>query len=102
MAGFTKILKQAQEMKKNMESMQQELETQELNVSSGGGAVEITINGKGRFNSISIDEGLLKEDKALVEETLLSAIQDATDQSEKLREERMSQITAGLSIPGMF
>lgn len=102
MAGFTKMLKQAQEMKKNMEKMQAELENKELAVTSGGGAVTIAINGKGRFLSISIDEGLLKEDKALVEETLLSAIQEASEKSEKLREESMSSITAGLSIPGMF
>lgn len=102
MAGVGKLLKQAQKMQKQMETIQAELAETELDVSSGGGAVRIVISGQSEFKSIALDPEFLKEDKELVEETLLAAIQEAAAKAKALSEERMSQATAGFNLPGLF
>ena len=74
MAGVGKLLKQAQKMQKQIETMQSSLETQLIDVSSGGGAVQIKINGAGKFLAFKLDPEFLKEDPKLIEETVLHAV----------------------------
>ena len=77
MAGVGKLLKQAQKMQKQMEGIQGKLAEQIIEVSSGGGAINIQINGQGEFQAFKIDPEFLKEDAEFVEETLLGAVQEA-------------------------
>lgn len=102
MAGVGKLLKQAQKMQKRMEQIQEELAERELEVSSGGGAVRLTITGQGEFKKIALDPEFLKEDAALVEETLLAAVQEAVTKARELSEKEMGNVSGGLGIPGMF
>ena len=66
MAGVGTLLKQAQKMQKQIESMQASLEAQIIDVSSGGGAVQIKINGAGKFQALTLGADFLKEDKKLL------------------------------------
>ncbi|MFQ3271062.1 MAG: DNA-binding protein YbaB, partial [Lentimonas sp.] len=59
MAGVGKLLKQAQKMQKQMEGVQSKLAEQVIEVSSGGGAINIKINGQGEFQSFKIDPEVL-------------------------------------------
>jgi DNA-binding YbaB/EbfC family protein len=102
MAGVGKLLKQAQKMQRQMEEMQKSLETRELDVSSGGGAVQVKINGAGRFLALKLDPEFLKEDPKLVEETVLNAVQEAAAKAKALSESEMQRISAGFQMPGMF
>ncbi len=102
MAGVGKLLKQAQKMQKKVEALQSELAARELEVTSGGGAVTITVTGQQEFKRIKIDPELLKEDPEMVEETLLAAVQDALKQSKDLSEKEMEGLTGGMQMPGMF
>lgn len=102
MAGVGKLLKQAQKMQKRMEQIQEELALREIEVSSGGGAVRITITGQGEFKTISLDPEFLKEEAALVEETLLAAVQEAVTKARELSEKEMGGVSNGLNIPGLF
>ena len=102
MAGVGKLLKQAQKMQKQIETMQSSLETRIIDVSSGGGAVQIKINGAGKFQSIALDAEFLKEDKRLVEETLLNAVQEAAQKAKELNESEMQKISSAFQMPGMF
>ena len=77
MAGVGTLLKQAKKMQQKIEEMQKSLETREIDVSSGGGAVRIKINGAGKFLAVKLDPEFLKEDPKLVEETLLNAVREA-------------------------
>ena len=61
MPGVGKLLKQAQKMQKKMEVLQEELELREIEISSGGGAVKIKVNGQKKVIAISFDEEFLKE-----------------------------------------
>ncbi|ADE53292.1 YbaB/EbfC family nucleoid-associated protein [Coraliomargarita akajimensis] len=104
MAGVGKLLKQAQKMQKQMQAIQEELAEKELEISSGGGAVSITITGQSEFRSIKIDPEFLKEDAEFVEETLLGAIQEATAKAKEVNEEAMGALTGGMGggFPGLM
>jgi nucleoid-associated protein EbfC len=102
MAGVGKLLKQAQKMQKQIETLQAQLEAKELDVTSGGGAVKIKINGAGKFLSLEIDPELLKEDVKLVNDTVLAAVQDAAKQAKEYNEAQMQGVTSAFQMPGMM
>ncbi len=101
MAGVGKLMKQAQKMQKQMEGIQSQLAEQIIEVSSGGGAINIKINGQGEFQAFKIDPEFLKEDAELIEETLLGAVQEAAAKAKKTSEEAMGAVTGGMGgFPG--
>jgi hypothetical protein len=102
MAGVGKLLKQAQKMQRQIEEVQKTLETRELDISSGGGAVQVKITAAGKFVSLKLDPEFLKEDAKLVEETLLNAVQEAAQKAKELHEAEMQRISSGFQMPGMF
>ncbi len=102
MAGLGKLIKQAGKMQRQIEELNKTLEARELDVSSGGGAVQIKINGAGKFLAVKLDPEFLKEDAKLVEETLLNAVQEAAAKAKALNDSEMQRISAGFQMPGMF
>ncbi len=86
MAGIGKLMKQAQQMQKQMHSVQAKLAEEVIEVSSGGGAINIKINGQGEFQAFKIDPEFLKEDIEFVEETLLNAVQEAAKKAKETSE----------------
>jgi len=102
MAGVGKLLKQAQKMQRGVEALQTELDAKEIDVTSGGGAVKIKINGNGKFLSLDLDPDLLKEDPKLISETLLLAVQDAANQSKELNDTEMHKVTSAFQMPGFM
>jgi nucleoid-associated protein EbfC len=102
MAGVGKLLKQAQKMQRQIEELNKTLEARELDISSGGGAVQIKINGAGKFLAVKLDPEFLKEDAKLVEETLLNAMQEAATKAKSLNDSEMQRISSGFQMPGMF
>ncbi len=102
MAGVKKLLKQAQKMQEQMEALQGELEGKILKVSAGGGAVEVSINGQGTVTGIKLDPDFLREEAALVEETLLQAVQEAQAKAKEESDAAMQQLSGGMPFPGMM
>jgi DNA-binding YbaB/EbfC family protein len=102
MAGLGKMLKQAAKVQKQIEALQGELEKREIEVSSGGGAVKIKVNGQGKFVALLLDPEFLKEDAKLVSDTVLSAVQEAAAKAKALNESEMQKVTAAFQMPGMF
>ncbi|AOS45759.1 Nucleoid-associated protein YbaB [Lacunisphaera limnophila] len=102
MAGVGTLLKQAKKMQQRIEEMQQSLAARELDISSGGGAVQIKINGAGKFLAVRLDPEFLKEDPKLIEETLLNAVGEAAAKAKDLNDSEMQRISAGFQMPGMF
>jgi DNA-binding YbaB/EbfC family protein len=104
MPGVGKLMKQMQKMQKQMEAVQTELASRELTVSSGGGAVEIVITGQGEFKKIKLDPDFLKEDAEFVSDTLLTAINEASEKAKAESEAAMGSVTSGLSggFPGLM
>jgi nucleoid-associated protein EbfC len=102
MAGVGKLLKQAQKMQKGIEALQTQLEAHEIDVTSGGGAVKIKVNGGGKFVALELDPDLLKEDAKFVADTILTAMQDAAKQSKEYNDTEMQKVTSAFQMPGMF
>lgn len=102
MAGVGKLLKQAQKMQKSIETLQGQMEGKEIDVTTGGGAVKVKINGAGKFLALTLDPEFLKEDAKLVSDTLLAAIQDAAKQAKEFNDAEMQKVTSAFQMPGMF
>ncbi len=100
MPGVGKLLKQAQKMQRGIEALQTQLEAKEIEVTSGGGAVKVKVNGAGKFLALSLDPEFLKEDSKLVSDTLLAAIQDAGRQAKDYNDAEMQKVTSAFQVPG--
>jgi hypothetical protein len=100
MADFLGLMKQAAELKSKMEAMQAELERVEVDGSSGGGLVTITLSGKGEVKSIKIDDSLIKpQEKEILEDLIVAAHADARRKAEALMQEKMKSVAGGLPLP---
>ncbi len=99
------LLRQAQEMQMNMEKMQAELEEKEYSAQAGGGMVKATVTGKHNITSLEISPDLIedaKEDPEMLEDLIITAVNQAIDAATAESESAMSGMTAGLNIPGLF
>ena len=102
MAGLGKLVKQAEKMKRGIEALQTQLEAKEIEITSGGGAVKVKINGAGKFVGLVLDPEFLKEDAKLVADSILAAVQDAAKQPKDYNEAEMQKITGACQMPGLF
>ena len=103
MAGMFDLMKQAQAMQAKMQDVQAELERVEVEGQSGGGMVRVTLTAKGQMKGITLDPSLLKpEDKDVLEDLIVAAHDDARKKGERVMEERMESLTAGLPLPPGF
>jgi DNA-binding YbaB/EbfC family protein len=94
------LMKQAQAMQAKMQEMQAELERTEVEGQAGGGMVRVTLTAKGQMKSLAIDDQLLKADeKVILEDLIVVAHEDARKKAERLMEEKMKGMTAGLLLP---
>ena len=93
-------MKQAQEMQTKLEKVKQALEKEIVEGSAGGGMVKVTATAKGVVKALTIDPSLLKEDeKEIVEDLLIAAINDARLKGEELSQEKMAEVTGGMNLP---
>ncbi|AHM55401.1 hypothetical protein EAL2_c00390 [Peptoclostridium acidaminophilum DSM 3953] len=101
--NMNNILKQAQKMQQEMEKMQGELESKEVEASVGGGAVIVKANGKKEILSVSIKPEVVDpDDVEMLEDLVLSAVNEALRLADEMVNSSMSKLTGGMNIPGMF
>lgn len=101
--NMNSMIKQAQKMQEDMASLQEELEAREYEVSAGGGAVGVKINGKREILSISIQPEVVDpDDIETLSDILVAAVNEAIKKVDETSNAEMSKITGGMSIPGMF
>lgn len=89
-------------MQKKMEALNQELSSKTIEVSSGGGAVLVTVSLQQEIKALKLDPEFLKEEPQVVEETILEALREALTKSKDQQQAAMSEITAGFGLPGMM
>lgn len=100
MADIMGLMKQAQAMQARVGEIQAELEKIEVEGASGGGLVRVTLTAKGQMKGLSIDDSLLKPDeKDILEDLVVAAHTDARAKADRLTEEKMKTLTAGLPLP---
>lgn len=101
--GMGQLMKQAQQMQQKMSTLQKELESRELETSSGGGMIKIKINGKQELLAVSINKECVDpNDVEMLEELVKTAVNQAVKESQDMVSKAMSKVTGGLSIPGLF
>lgn len=97
------MFKQVKEMQSKMTEMQESLSNQKVDVSVGGGMVQVTANGNSEILSIKIEEELINmQDKAILEDLLVGAMNEAVRKVDELKKTEMAKITGGMKIPGLF
>lgn len=101
MAGVGKLLKQAQKMQRGIAAAQEALASERIEVSHGGGAVRVTVNGHGEVQSVAIDPEFAKEGSPALEAALLAVLQEASAKAREVNQARMQAATGGFSLPGL-
>jgi DNA-binding YbaB/EbfC family protein len=96
-------MKQAQIMQKKMEEVKEELAQKEIKVSSGGGIIEIIINGQQEIKEIKIEPDVIDaKEKEMLEDLILVAVNESIRQSKELAAQEIAKLTGGINVPGLF
>ncbi len=100
--NINKLMKQAQKMQEQMAKTQAELEEKTVEVTSAGGKVTVVANGAGDVTSIKIAKDIVDpEDVEILEDLILSAVQQAIMQGKEMASGEMSKITGGMNLGGL-
>lgn len=100
--NLNKLMKQAQKMQEQMAKTQAELEEKTVEVAAGGGKVTVVANGAGDVLSIKITKDVVDpEDVEILEDMILSGVQQAISQGKELASSEMGKITGGLGVAGL-
>jgi DNA-binding YbaB/EbfC family protein len=101
--GLAQIMKQAQAMQQKMAKMQEDAAAFRAEGTSGGGAVTAVVDGKNQLVSLTIDKQVVDpEDVEMLQDLVLTAVNEAQKKVQANFSEQMSKATGGLSIPGLF
>ena len=93
------LMKQAQQMQENMKRVQEELASIEIEGQSGAGLVKVTMTCKHVVKRIAIDPSLVGEDKDMLEDLVMAAMNDAVAKADATTQAKMAGFTAGLGLP---
>ena len=100
MTDFSKILDKAKELESKMKESQEKIKNISATGISGGNSVKITLNGEGEVIDLDISSEILKEDKAIIEDLIKAAHNNAKSQLKTKTSEEISKATGGFGIPG--
>jgi hypothetical protein len=96
------IMRQAQQLQAKLEKAQEELERATVEASSGGGAVTVVITGGMKVESVKISPEVVDaEEVDMLQDLVLTAVNEAIRKSQEMVSSRLGKITGGLNIPGL-
>ena len=97
------MIRQAQKMQDEITTLQEDIENREFSATSGGGAVSVVVTGKKIIKSLTINKEVVDPEYVeMLQDLVISAINEAVNQVESTTETEMSKITGGVSLPGLF
>lgn len=97
------LLRQAQVMQNKLAKLQQDMAAHTIDTSAGGGMVKVVMNCQQEMQSITIDpQALDPNDPEMLQDLILSAVNEAVRVSRATMEREMSALTGGIHLPGMF
>ena len=101
--NMNQMIKQAQKMQDQITELQEDIEARDFSATAGGGAVEVTITGKKTIKSLTLKPEVVDpEDIDMLQDLIISAINEAVNNIEATTENEMGKITGGVSLPGLF
>ena len=102
-ANIQQLARQAQKMQDEISELQEDIESREFTATAGGGAVSVTVTGKKTVKALEIKPEVVDpEDIEMLQDLIISAVNEAVNQVEATTETEMSKITGGVSLPGLF
>ena len=103
MGNMNNLMKKAQMLQKQMQSMQEEIEASEFEGSAGGGAVVAKVNGKKELIALNIKPEVVDpDDVEMLEDLVFSAVKQALEKASEETSEKMGKLTGGMGMPGLF
>ena len=104
MKNMGQIMKQVQQLQARAEEVQAKLAATEISGTAGGGAVTVTLTGKGEMRRVKIDPAAMSgpADIEIVEDLIVAAFNDAKGKVEAHASAEMGKLTAGLPLPPGF
>lgn len=97
------MIRTYQKMQQDMENLQADLDAREYTAKSGGGMVEVTVDGTHQVKSIKINPEVVDaDDVEMLEDLIIAATNEAVKTATDTSEKEMNAITAGLNIPGLM
>ena len=101
--NVNQMIKQAQKMQDEITAIQEDIEGREFSATSGGGAVNVTVSGKKEIVKLEIKPEVVDpEDIEMLQDLVISAVNEAIKKIEAASEEEISAVTGGVSFPGLF
>lgn len=101
--NMNSMIRQAQKMQEQITELQNDIEERDFTATSGGGVVEVVVTGKKTIKSLTIKpEAVNPEDVEMLQDLIISAVNEAVNNVETTTESEMGKITGGVSLPGMF
>ena len=101
--GSAGMMRQQQQMQQKLAKMQQEMEEKQYEATAGGGAVQATVSGKKQLTALAIQpDAVDPADVEMLQDLVISAVNEALRQAEEAMESAMGALTGGLNIPGLF
>ena len=100
--GLGNLMKQAQQMQENMQKMQEQLASVEVEGQAGAGMVKVVMTCQHDVRRVSIDDSLLSDDKEMLEDLVAAAMNDAVRKVAQTVQEKMGGLTAGMGLPPGF
>lgn len=100
LSNMLSMMGQVREMGSKLGEIQEELKAKRAVGSSGGGMVEVEVNGAAEVLDVRIDDAVLT-DKEMLLDLLPSAINQAISKANQLRAESMKSMVPGLDVPGL-
>jgi len=97
--GLGGLMKQAQQMQKNMQKAQAELANVEVEGQAGSGMVRVTMTCAHEVRGVSLDDSVLSDDREMLEDLVVLALNDAMKKAEAISQQRMGGFTAGMGLP---
>ena len=100
-AQMQNMLKKARKMQEDLQKKQEELKQQTVDVSVGGGAIALTLNGDKQVVSLKITkDAIAPEDPEMLEDLITTAFNEASKKADEMVQKGMSEVTGGLGLPG--
>ena len=100
MTDFSKILDKAKELEAQMKKSQEKIKNIEVEGISGDNSVKVILNGEGEMVKLEISPETIKEEKAIIEDLIVAAYNNAKVQLKSKTSEEISKATSGFGIPG--
>jgi DNA-binding YbaB/EbfC family protein len=97
------LLKQAQQMQRDLDRVREELRAKTVEGTAGGGAVRVLVTGDRQVVKVEIAPELLQRpDKQMLEDLMLGALRDGIAKATRMSTEALGKVTGGINLPGLF